>query len=93
MARTNPSASAMKPTMGLNTTVCGLEMSILKNPASATRSVVKNVKLGTAKATKFLFVGRPARMPSASTAHVEAELRLEGSQAALERTHDARGDS
>jgi hypothetical protein len=31
--------------------VCGLDMSILKNPKSAARSVVKYVKLGTAKAT------------------------------------------
>jgi len=40
----------MPPTIGLSTIVCGFETSILKNPASATRSVVKNVKLGTAKA-------------------------------------------
>jgi len=31
--------------------VCGLDMSILKKPKSAARSVVKYVKLGTAKAT------------------------------------------
>ena len=39
-----PAANAMPPTIGLNTIVCVLEMSILKNPTSATRSVVKNVK-------------------------------------------------
>jgi len=46
-----PAANAMPPTIGLNTIVCGLEMSIFKNPTSATRSVVKNVKVGITKAT------------------------------------------
>jgi hypothetical protein len=44
--------NAMPPTIGLNTLVCGLEMSIVKNPTSAARSVVKNVKLGTARAPR-----------------------------------------
>jgi hypothetical protein len=45
-----PTAKARIPTRGLNTIVCGLEISILKKPTSATRSVVKYVILGTAKA-------------------------------------------
>ena len=43
--------SATTPTIGLNTIVWGLETSILKKPTSATRSVVKYVMLGIAKAT------------------------------------------
>src|SRR5260370_2918261 len=49
--RTIPMVSAMTPTIGLNTIVWGLETSILKKPTSATRSVVKYVILGIAKAT------------------------------------------
>src|SRR4051794_8284024 len=45
-----PAAAVTPPTIGLSTTVCGLDTSILKNPTSATRSVVKYVKVGTARA-------------------------------------------
>jgi hypothetical protein len=50
MANTIPASSATPPTMGLKIIVCGLETSMAKKPTSATRSVVKNVMLGTAKA-------------------------------------------
>src|ERR1022692_227553 len=51
IARTMPAVSSTPPTIGFNKTVCGREMSILKNPTSATRSVMKYVKLGTTRAT------------------------------------------
>jgi len=46
-----PATNAAPPTIGFRMIVCGLDMSIVKNPKSAARSVVKYVKLGTAKAT------------------------------------------
>ena len=46
-----PMVNATTPTIGLNTIVWGLETSIFKKPTSATRSVVKYVILGIAKAT------------------------------------------
>jgi hypothetical protein len=46
-----PATNAALPMTGFSMIVCGPDMSILKNPKSAARSVVKYVKLGTAKAT------------------------------------------
>jgi len=49
-SRTAPTIRATMPATGLRMIVCGLDTSMWKNPTSATRSCVKKVMLGTARA-------------------------------------------